>query len=314
MKRKALGKGLRSLIPEAPAKRAETTHASATAVAPAAGEEARQREAGGLVAIDLDRISPNRNQPRRGFDEQALETLAASLREHGVLQPIVVRPAGDRRFEIVAGERRWRAAQRAGLLKLPAVVRHVSDGDLLEVALVENLQREDLSPIEEASAYRTLIDELGLTQEEVAQRVGRQRATVTNILRLLTLPPRVQDLVQSGELSAGHAKALAAIGSPRAQVAIAERIVREGLSVRQAEALAGRNSTGGVRRAGASSIPGVRDPNVVAAEQSLQRLLGTRVRIAERGRGGQVEIRYHDGEELRRIYDLLVDRASPPTQ
>jgi ParB family chromosome partitioning protein len=183
---------------------------------------------------------------------------------------------------------------------------------LLEVALVENLQREDLSPIEEASAYRALIDELDLTQEEVAERVGRERTTVTNMLRLLSLPSRIQDLVQSGELSVGHAKALGGLGSPRAQVELAERIVREGLSVRRAEALAGQGSRSGEAWSRKRAI--AIDPNVAAAEQSLERALATQVRILAGRRGGRIEIRYHDGEELRRLYDLLAREGGSPTR
>lgn len=212
MKHKALGKGLRSLIPEAPR--------AAEAISPApAGER--------LQMLDLDLIRPNPRQPRQDFDEEALASLATSLKDDGVLQPIVVRPAGGGRFEIVAGERRWRAAQRAGLLKVPALVKEVPEDRRLELALIENLQREELNPIEEAQAYRSLLDEFGWTQAELAAKVGRQRTTVANSLRLLTLPRAVQDRVRAGAISMGHARALAGLEDAKLQVEIAGRVERE---------------------------------------------------------------------------------------
>ncbi len=216
---------------------------------------------------------------------------------------MVVRPLPDGRYELVAGERRWRAAQRAGLLKLPAVVRDVEEHLLLEHALVENLQRQDLNPIEEARAYRTLVEEHGLTQQEIADRVGKQRATVANLLRLLSLAPAVQELVRTGELSMGHARALLAVADPALQEQLARRAVREALSVRQVEHLASR--TGHAR----APRPRLQDPNVAAAENSLQTALGTRVRIVRSGEGGWIEIRFHGGEELERLYAILMRGA-----
>jgi ParB family chromosome partitioning protein len=257
--------------------------------------------------LDLDLIRPNPRQPRQDFDETALEALAGSLKDDGVLQPIVVRPAGSGRFEIVAGERRWRAAQRAGLLKVPAMVRDVPEDRRLELALIENLQREGLNPIEEAQAYRALLDEFGWTQQELATKVGRQRATVANSLRLLGLPRPVQDRVRAGAISMGHARALAAVEDGALQTEIAGRIEREGLSVRQVEQLVQRQATS---KASAAATPAaVRDPNVVSAEQNLQRALGTRVRIVEKAKGGTIEVTYHGQEELMRLYDVLA-RAS----
>jgi ParB family transcriptional regulator, chromosome partitioning protein len=293
MKRKALGKGLRSLIPEAPPKWAPETSAAPGAAG----------AADGLRQVDLDRIRPNRQQPRQDFDEAGLEALARSLKEEGVLQPVVVRPLADGGFELVAGERRWRAALRAGLLRIPAVVREVPDDRLLEVALIENLQREALNAIEEAQAFRTLIDDLGLTQQEVAERVGRRRSTIANALRLLALPPAVQDLVRAGVLSAGHARAVAALERAPDQIALAERAVREGLSVRQVETIAARALRETAARPKAAHR---RDPNVVAAEEKLQRAVGTKVRIVQGKKGGRVELHYYGGEELDRIFQLLI--------
>ncbi len=291
MKRKALGKGLSSLIPSSPPAEPRKPAPSRT----------------GVLEIDVDLIRPNPQQPRQAFEPEALEALATSLREHGFLQPVTVRPAGGDGYELVAGERRWRAAQRAGLPKVPAVVRDVPDDRLLEFALIENLQREGLNPIEEAEGYRRLVDELGLSQQEAAERVGKQRATVANMLRLLTLPRAVQDRVRGGELGMGHARALAGLSRPKDQVELAERIVANGLSVRQAEAavarLATRDASAGERTRAASK----RDPNVVAAEERLQAAVGTRVRIVQGKNGaGRLELHFFSDEELQRVYDLVL--------
>lgn len=222
--------------------------------------------------------------------------------KEGVLQPVIVRSAGNGEYELVAGERRWRAAQVAGLLKIPALVKEVADDRLLELALVENLQREELNPIEAAQAYQTLIDELGLTQQGVAERVGKSRVTITNSLRVLNLPPEVQTLVRRGELSAGHSKALVGLANTKAQVELSQRIVREGLSVRQVEAIVSRRGPAGPKTRRADT----RDPNVVAAEARLQQALGTKVRIVPARKGGRVELHYFGDEELERLYQLLV--------
>lgn len=220
-----------------------------------------------------------------------------------MLQPVVVRAAGDGEFELIAGERRWRAAQLAGLLKIPAVVREVSDDRLLEVALIENIQREELNPIEEAAAYQALIDELDLTQDEVARRVGKGRPTVANALRLLNLPKDLQQMITLGQLSAGHAKVLASLSNAELQRSLADRAIREGLSVRQLELLASRAARATPARAG--SRVKVRDPNVVAAEEALQRSLGTKVRIVPGRKGGRLELHYFSDEELERLFQLL---------
>jgi ParB family chromosome partitioning protein len=278
-KRKALGRGLSSLIPDP------------QPVSPLRAP----------VEIDLDRIRPNPLQPRSSFDEEAILALANSLKNNGVLQPVLVRPAGDGQFELVAGERRWRAAERAGLTKIPAVVRDIPDDRLLEHALIENLQRQDLDPIEEALAYRTLIEKYGLTQQQVADRVGKQRATVANCLRLLSLPDSVQQLVRSRELSMGHARALAGLEDAQEQERLGRRAVREDLSVRQLELLVSKRGQPQPRRAARSE-----DPNVLAAQQALQSALATKVRIVRGRRGGWIELRFYGDEELDRLYRILM--------
>lgn len=236
-----------------------------------------------------------------------MKELAASLARDGVLQPVIVRSAGNDEYELVAGERRWRAAQMAGMLKVPALVKEVADDRLLELALIENLQREELNPIEAANAYQTLIDELGLTQEAVGERVGKNRVTIANTVRVLNLPPEVQTLIRRGELSAGHSKALVGLANTKAQIDLARRIVKDGLSVRQVEALVSRRGPAGPRR----GRPDNRDPNVVAAEERLQRTLGTKVRIVPARKGGRVELHYFGDEELERLYGLLVSAGRP---
>lgn len=269
-----------------------------------AQKPARRRD--DYLQVDVDRIRPNRSQPRQDFTEQSLDALSKSLKTNGFIQPVAVRRLDDEHFEIVAGERRWRAAQRAGLLKIPAVIHDVDDAQLLEFALVENLQREQLNPVEEAQAYRTLIEDLGLTQQDVARKVGRQRATVANMLRILTLPSKVQDRIRKGEVSTGHAKALASLGSPGRQIEVADRIVRAGLSVRQTEALVARMLKESSFPAGKKGKDAARDPNVAAAEEELQRALGTRVRILQGRKGsGRIEIHFHDAEQLQGIYDVV---------
>ena len=241
------------------------------------------------------------------FDQEKLEELAQSLKTQGVLQPVIVRPAEGGTFELIAGERRWRAAQIAGLLRIPAVIREVTDDKLLELALIENLQREELNPIEEATAYQSLINDLGLSQQETADRVGKQRATVANALRLLNLPVEVQALVQSSQLSAGHAKCLAGLTDTRAQIELAKRIVDEGLSVRAVEQLVRRPEASGKKRA---TTTDQRDPNVVAAEETLQSAIGTKVRIVQGRTGaGRLELHFYSAEELDRIYDIVLKSA-----
>lgn len=305
MKRKALGKGLGSLIPQAP-----RVVALAPEPAAATPAEVNPKPAGtGEIQLDIDRIHPNPKQPRQDFDESALAELTQSLKAQGLIQPVVVRPRGDGHYELIAGERRWRAAQRAGLHRIPAVVRDVPDARLLELALIENVQRAELNPIEEAQAYQVLLQDLGLTQEAVADRVGKNRVTVTNVLRLLQLPRQVQERIRRGRLSMGQARAILGLSTPNAQIELAERVEKEGWSVRQVESYVSRQGRPDIA-AGRVRKDARRDPNVEAAEQKLQRALGTRVRIVGQGKGGRLELHYFSGEELDRLYTLLMDAGS----
>jgi ParB family chromosome partitioning protein len=254
--------------------------------------------------IDIDRIVPNAAQPRKSFDSSSLDELAASIKAHGLIQPIVVRSLGDGLFELVAGERRWRAAQKAGLMRLPALVREAETHQALELALVENIQRENLNPLDEARAFERLLSEFGLTQEEIAGRVGKNRASVANSLRLLRLPGEVQQWLVEGRLTVGHAKALLSLGGAEAIVAAAREILRGQLSVRQAEELVSRPAA--EKPAGSSSGGAPQDPNVKAALMELERVLGTRVGIRERRGKGRLEIHFHSQEELERLYGGLL--------
>ena len=289
-KRRALGRGLSALIPSAPAAPPPTP--------PAAVESDTPRSAD----LDIDLLAPNPRQPRLEMDEVGLEQLAQSIRVHGVIQPILARRVGDR-HEIVAGERRWRAAQRAGLLKVPVVYREVADDKLLEVALVENIQREDLNAIEEAKAYRRLTDELQLSQEAIAAAVGKDRATIANYLRLLNLPAEVQAEVAAGELSMGHARALLGLADESAQRRLAREVIRRRLSVREVENLVRREA-----RPVIESQPPKADPNTRAAEERLKLALGTRVRISRRGSRGRIEIDFTGEDELQRLFVHLTGR------
>jgi ParB family chromosome partitioning protein len=258
-----------------------------------------------LREIDINRILPNAQQPRKNFDEEGLNELADSIRAHGVIQPIVVQPLPDSFFQIIAGERRWRASQRAGLLRMPAVIREIGTESSLEIALIENLQREDLNPIEEAQAFEKLIVDLGLTQEEVANRVGKSRATITNMLRLLRLPNEVQLWIGENKLSTGHAKALLSLSEPGAILDAARKIIQGTLSVRQAEALVSRFLKGDTKKDSAEA-DNVLDPNVTAAIHALELALGTKVTIQENGGKGRIELHFFSFEEMNRLYEGLI--------
>ncbi len=293
-KRPALGRGLNALIPQA----APPSPPAAVAPSPVAAPRDPHRP----YELDIDRLVPNPRQPRTQIDEQPLEELAQSIRANGVIQPILARAAGDH-FEIVAGERRWRAAQRAGLLKVPVIVRDVPDDRLLQVALIENIQREDLNPIEEANAYRRLTDELGMSQEAIATAVGKDRATIANYVRLLRLPAEVRQQVSAGALDMGHARAILALADEAAQRRVAREVAVAGLSVRETEALVRRESTPRV-----APPPRKVDPNTRAAEEQLRLALGTRVRIIRRGKGGHLEVDFANEEELQRLFETLTDK------
>jgi ParB family chromosome partitioning protein len=256
-----------------------------------------------LRDIEIERIIPNADQPRKAFNNSSLEDLAGSIRTHGVVQPIVVRSLQDGVFQIVAGERRWRAAQLAGLTRIPALVRETHEHQALELALVENVQREDLNPIDEAQAYQRLLSEFGLTQDQLAERVGKRRATVANMLRLLKLPGEVQLWLQDGKLTVGHAKALLSLTETDEILAAAQEMIRGNFSVRQAEALVTR--PGKERGVRGKAGPGV-DPNVRAALSGLQRALGTKVTIRQSGSKGKIEIHFHSRDELDRLYNGLL--------
>lgn len=263
-----------------------------------------------LEEIPVESVVPNEFQPRRRFEEEPLAALAASIRELGVLQPILVRPDGTG-FELIAGERRWRAARRAGLRTIPALVRETDDLSSLEQAVVENLHRKDLNALEEAAAYQQLVDDFGLTQDQVATRVGKSRSAVSNTLRLFQLPPVVQRMVSDGGLSAGHARAVLSVMDPARQVALARRIVAEGLSVRDAEEAAkALDSADSGRRGsadGANSGERGRSKSVGALEIEFElgELLSTDVEVVEASGTGRIVIRFADGEDLDRIYRLL---------
>ena len=285
-KRKALGRGLSALLPQIPDPATSTDLST---------------ESSGVQEVDLDLLEPNPDQPRSVLDDSKLEELAQSIRSHGVIQPIVVTPNGNREggFHIVAGERRWRASQRAGLLRVPVFVREVEQAKRLEVALIENIQRENLNPIEEASAYKRLADEFNLTQAQIAESVGKDRATVANYQRLLGLPQEVRGDVAAGFLTMGHARALVALPDARAQRHVAREIRAQDLSVRETEALVKRITM--PKRSAAATNDN--DVHTKAAEERLRLSLGTRVRIVRSGPGGRIEISFSSENELQRLYE-----------
>jgi ParB family chromosome partitioning protein len=289
MNRKALGRGLGALL----------------------GSDQTVSTGPDTLEIDTDLIDPGSMQPRTRFDNEALARLAESIKEHGIVQPILVRRRGER-YELVAGERRWRAAQMAGLARVPAVVREVPDKDLLEIALTENIQREDLNPIEEANAYKNLIETVGLTQEALASRFGRDRSYITNYLRLLRLPEDIQRLVEEGRLSTGHARTVLGVPHPDQQRRLVRQVIEKELSVRATEALV-KKTLGETPKASQPKKVSD-DPNVRAAETKLRRALGTQVKINQSSSdgSGKIEITFFNNRDLDRIYQLLT-RSSTET-
>ncbi|HWM91406.1 MAG TPA: ParB/RepB/Spo0J family partition protein [Thermoanaerobaculia bacterium] len=283
-KKRGLGRGLGALIQQ---------------------EEAPPEAPAPVQSLPVGQLKPNRFQPRTQFDDAAIEELAASIKAQGVVQPLVVTPDKDGTYFIVAGERRWRASRLAGLESVPVVVRQVADDrELLELALVENLQRSDLNPLEEAEAYLALQEKFGLSQEDVATRVGKARTTVTNALRLLRLPEEIRELLRDGRITAGQARPLLGLPSREAQVSLAERAVREGLSARDLERLSSEPAREKPKRK-----PRPVEVNTAAAEEKLTRRLQTRVEIRRRGKGGVLQVHFHSEEELMRLYDFLVERG-----
>jgi len=282
--RKALGRGLGALLPTRPP----------AGLVPTPEENARQ--------IPIDSIDANPLQPRRAFQPERLEELAQSIRSNGIIQPLVVRRAGDR-FQLVAGERRWRAAKLAGIQQVPVVIRDIPDDRLLEITLIENIQREDLNPIETAVAFERMMRELVLSPEQVGQRTGKDRTTIVNLIRLLQLPDDIQQLVAERRLSAGHARCLLALPSIQLQREVAEKSVAQGWSVRQAERIT-RKMLEGRNPKHVDEVD--TDPNVKAAIQEMERILGTRVRIVEKANHkGRVEIEFYSSEDLDRIYAAI---------
>jgi len=299
MTRNALGRGLGALIREP---EPQVAPLPAPVAAGAAAAPARETMSAGPQQVDIDLIDPSPYQPRTKFREEALDELARSIKASGIIQPLVLRPIGAR-FQLIAGERRWRAAQRAGLTKVSAIVRHVSDELALEMTLVENIQREDLNAIETARAFDRLMEEFHLTQEAVAERTGKDRATVANAVRLLKLEPNIQEWIEEGKLSAGHGRALLAVVDAKLRMRYAHRASRGGLTVRQIERLAARRARTGIAVASAPE-----DANIRAALEELQRHLGTKIMLREKtkARPGQLVLEYYEEAQLMGLYDRLM--------
>lgn len=285
MARQALGRGLSALI----------------------SEDTNKTNESGLLEIDIDLIEPNSEQPRTRFTETNLEELAQSIRTNGIIQPIVVRQKGNR-FEIIAGERRWRAAQRVGLQKIPSVIKEVSDDKLLELALIENIQRQELNAVEEARAYRKLVDTVGLTQEMIAERVGKTRTVITTFLRLLKLPDDIQKLIEEEKISAGHGRALLMTDDVEAQRRIAKTAIEMSLSVREIEKAVKRVGRSKSQTTEKKQVNTQIDANTKAAETKLRRHFGTSVQIIPdgKGTGGKIHIEYYGDADLDRIYNLIL--------
>jgi len=278
----ALGKGLSALIPEK--------------------EKSRSKE---ILELNIDMIMPNEYQPRRAFNDTALNELVTSIREKGIIQPIIVRRASDNSYHLIAGERRWRAARVAGLSSIPAIVKDAAPVESLELALIENIQREDLNPLETAEAFQRLINDFSITHDDLSKRVGKDRATVTNYLRILKLPFEIKKWIAEGALSIGHAKALLQVEHQRMQVEIAGRIIKQGLSVRETENLCKTNPS---IRISKSRFRKSSDPQIASLEEKMMHSLGTKVRLIHRSnkKGGRIEIEYYSLEELDRLLELLI--------
>ncbi len=283
MSKRGLGRGLEALIPM---------------------DSMEQKDGENVQEIDIKAIVANDKQPRKDFDEQKLDELAASMKQHGVLQPVIVRKKGNI-YELVAGERRWRAAAKAGIKKIPAIVKELSDADVMEIALIENLQREDLNPMEEALAYKTLMDDFGLTQEELSKRVGKSRSQIANTVRLLNLESEIQELVLQDKLTAGHARALLSIQDKKCRYDLAKKISSDALSVRQTEQMAKKISDKNKHKNNTRQKE--INPVILDITEKLQRSLGTRVRIKGNERRGKIEIEFYSGDELERILEVITE-------
>lgn len=275
----ALGKGLGALIPE-------------------------KEKTAGIIELDINTVVPNEYQPRRVFKNDSLQELASSIREKGIIQPVIVRKITDNSYRLITGERRWRAAKLAGLTKLPAIVKDAAPAETLELALIENIQREDLNPLETAEAFQRLINDFNLTHDELSKKVGKDRATVTNYLRILKLPSEIKTWIAEGSLSMGHAKALLQMENARSQLDVARKIMQKGLSVRETETLSKKLSSPETSGRRPSSW---KDPQIASLEEKLRQGLGTKVRLVHKGKkGGKIEIEYYSLDELDRLLEILI--------
>ncbi len=287
MTRRALGRGLSALLSDSSSQ----------------GDE--------LLEIDIDLIDPNPTQPRNRFSEAKLDELAQSIKNNGLVQPIILRRAANGRYQIIAGERRWRASQRIGLERVSAVIRNIPDSKLLELALIENIQRQELNPIEEAQAYQRLIQGLGITQDDVAQKVGKERSSISNYLRLLRLPESIQQMLEDEQLSMGHARALLGLDSTDLQTKLADEIIQRKLSVRETEQAVKRIIAGPSNKDSVAAIKN--DANIRAAELRMKRFLGTQVKIHLGPSGGKIEIEFSSASELDRIYSIIMQKSEHAT-
>lgn len=304
-KTRGLGKGLDALFGDAEVtlqSRTEKNSKSEDGKTEDSQEKIKKTEmaGGGIDYIDINDIKPNSNQPRKTFDEDKLNELAASIEEHGLIQPLVLRKA-EKGYEIVAGERRWRAARKIGIREIPCIVRELTDEENMLLAIIENMQREDLNPIEEAEGIRQMIETYGLTQEEVSKSVGKSRPYIANSLRLLRLPETVRKYVEDGSLSTGHAKAIAAVSDEKKQIELAEVAIRDGLSVRQLEKLAQQDKSGVKTRSRVKQ----KTADVKRVEEDLKNALGTKVTLNQKGKKGKIEIEFYSKDELERLIELL---------
>lgn len=288
-KNTGLGKGLEALFGEVEPEKSKD-------------KENNEEIGDGTKLISIDNIKPNANQPRKSFNAESLEDLANSIAEHGVIQPVIVRKAG-KAFEIVAGERRWRASRQAGLKEIPCLVRELSEEELALFAIIENMQREDLNPVEEAEGLERMISSFGLTQEQVSKSVGKSRPYISNSLRLLKLPKEARELLSTGQISNGHARALLSLEDAEKQVELAKKIVKDGLSVRTVEAIV----SGKADKPRPKPRKIVKSPDVMQVEEDLKKSLGTRVNLKQAGKKGKIEIEYYSREELERLIDMLKD-------
>jgi ParB family chromosome partitioning protein len=284
-KRMALGKGLGALLPEF-----------------------EQAEPKALLYCGIEEITPNRSQPRKHFDESKLQELAESIKEKGILEPLIVRRT-DQGYELIVGERRWRAAQKAGLKEVPVLVKEVEGRDILEISLIENLQREDLNPIEAAEAFKHLIEEFNISQEDLSKRIGKDRTTITNTLRLLKLPIEVRNQLLQNRITSGHARAILSLESKEKQKELCALIIKKGLSVREAETLAKRWSEKPKKTTPPAKRKGDLESQLISLQDSLRRHLGTKVQITPKGKKGKIEIEYYSHEDLERIVEAILKNA-----